>query len=246
MKIGFYFNCYKNRYATDKILENTRRIYPNNPIFLMNDNGDDFSDIAIKYNCEYYYSNINILGGCKFVYNGKTSYRMGFPSEKESKLYLKYILKAIEYCNTEYLILLEDDVYINDKVKVFPIHAGGNQKVNKFSVLLQNPNDFNIIKKEYPKSKIDFWNLAGGSILHCETIKKCIKNTSFSEIMKFDQYYIDKHEPWHTNDCILNYILLINGYTCDKWINTSQSNIKHPDKRFYNKNLFWEDGVFRK
>ena len=37
MKIGFYYNCYKNRYATDKILENTRKIYPNNPIFLMND-----------------------------------------------------------------------------------------------------------------------------------------------------------------------------------------------------------------
>ena len=246
-KIGFYFNCYKNRYATDKILENTRRIYPDNPIFLMSDKGDDFSDIAVKYKCKYYYSNINILGGCEFVHNGKKSYRMGFSGEKEAKLYLQYILKAIEYCNTEYLILLEDDVYINDKVKVFPKHAGGDKNSNRFCVLLKKPGDWKIIKKEYPNLKIEYFNLAGGSILHCETIKKCIEKTSFIEITKFDKYYRDKHESWHTNDCILNYLLLINGYTCDcKWTNTSQSNINHPDKRFYNKKISKENGVFRK
>ena len=72
MNVGFYYNCYKNRFATDNILKQTRTVYPDNPIFLICDKGDDLSDLAVKYNCKYYYSPINILGGR--VVNNKLLY----------------------------------------------------------------------------------------------------------------------------------------------------------------------------
>ena len=74
--VGFYYNCYKNKYATDKILEQLRQIYPTEPVFLLSDKGDDFSDIALKYNCFYKYSDINILGGR--IINGKNENKLSF------------------------------------------------------------------------------------------------------------------------------------------------------------------------
>ena len=92
---------------------------------------------------------------------------------------------------------------------------------------------------------MDYWNLGGGSILHCNTIKECIQNTSFDEICKFDYLCKTPFELWHTNDVILNYILMINGKTSEKWTNTNNSMISHPDKRFYKEGINESKGIYR-
>lgn len=237
--IGFYYNCYRNKYATDNILQQLRKIYPTEPVYLMNDKGDDLSDIAIKYNCHYKYSQINILGGR--IINGKK--HMCFTDKLSAKTYLSEIILAIDYCKTDYIILMEDDVFIHGKVKQFPQHAGGADiNANLFSNCV---HDFNQIRNQYPLIKMDYWNLGGGSILHCNTIKECIQNTSFDEICKFDYLCKTPFELWHTNDVILNYILMINGKTSEKWTNTNNSMISHPDKRFYKEGINESKGIYR-
>ena len=94
--------------------------------------------------------------------------------------------------------------------------------------------------------KFDFWNLGGGSIIHCNTIVECIDNTSFDEIKRFDDVSRECMLLWHTNDILLSYLLAIRGYTTEGWTNTKKSNIVHPYKEFYNKNLGIKEGVFRK
>ncbi len=236
--VGFYYNCYKNPFATENILKQLRKIYPIEPVYLLSDNGDDFSDIANKYNCFYKYSPINILGGR--IINGKK--HMCFTDETCAKAYINEIRTAIDFCKTDYIVLLEDDVFVHNRIQYFPQHAGGDINIgNKFRDVV---HDFKPIKIQYPEMKIDYWNLGGGSILHCRTILECFEKTSFEEIRRFDYLCKTPFELWHTNDILLNYVLMINGKTSEKWTNTWASMISHPDKRFY-KEINHEIGVYR-
>ena len=241
-KIGFYFNCYKNKHATDKVLERLRSFYPNNPIFLMNDHGDNFEDIAKKYNCVYHYSSINLLGGR--MLNGKKVHC--FCDINCAKEFLKIISDSIKQLKVEYLILIEDDVLINGLVTQFPQHSGGSPGTNLFKNCLKDITKFNLIKEKYPLMKCDYWNQAGGSIIHCQTLLECINNTKLSDIQSLDEYCKEGLEFWHTNDILLGFMLAINGKTSEKWTNTNHSNIIHPYKEFYKDNLGIEQGVFRK
>ena len=240
MNVGFYYNCYKNRFATENILNQTRTVYPNNPIFLICDNGDDLSDLAVKYNCKYYYSPINILGGR--VVNNKLCHC--FTNEECAKQFLNCILMAIEYCNTDYLILLEDDVFITDIVTQFPTHSGGNLNKNYYKHQMIN-NDDSPLYKKYPNMKFNYWNLGGGSIIKSDIIKQCIENIDFEEIKEFDSICKTEFQLWHSNDLILSYLLMISGYTTEAWTNTTKSNIIHPYKEFYKSSLGINEGVFR-
>lgn len=235
--VGFYYNCYKNRHATENILKQLRSIYPDEPVYLLSDRGDDFSDIAAIYNCHYKHSPIQILGGR--IVDGKK--HMCFTDETCAKAYMDEISAAIEYCKTDYIVLMEDDVFIHGKVQHFPQHAGGDTNINRFQVMV---HDFEPIRHYYPTIQFDYWNLGGGSILHCGTIMECFRNTSFTEIRRFDYLCKFPFELWHTNDILLNYLLMINGKTADRWTNTRASMIAHPDKRFYSK-INQELGIYR-
>jgi hypothetical protein len=235
--VGFYYNCYKNRHATENILKQLRIVYPEEPVYLLSDNGDDFSDIASAYNCQYKHSPVQILGGR--IVNGVK--HMCFTDETCAKTYISEITAAIEYCKTDYIVLMEDDVFIHNKIKQFPQHAGGDTNINRFSIMV---HDFEPIRKNYPEMRFDYWNLGGGSILHCETIMECFRNTQFQEIRRFDYLCKSPFELWHTNDILLNYILMIRGKTVDRWTNTAASMIAHPDKRFYKK-INKELGIYR-
>lgn len=240
-KIGFYYNCYKNKYATDNVLNVLRKYYPDNNIFLMSDKGDDFNDLALKYNCVYYYSNINILGGK--IINSKPF--MGFANTDCMMEYLKIIKIAIDKCDSEYIIFMEDDVVINGLINFFPKHSGGDTNTNNFNNLLNDEGKI-FFKQKYPNIKFNYWNLAGGSIIHSQTLLECIENINIDELLFLNKYATHPLGFCHTNDIILSFLLAINGKTNDKWTNTPNSNIKHPDKRFYNKNLGIEQGVHRK
>lgn len=226
--VGFYYNCYKNQYATENILKQLRTIYPGEPVYLLSDHGDDFSDLAQTFNCYYKYSPIQILGGR--VIDGKR--HMCFTNEQCAKAFIDEITAAINYCKTDYIVLMEDDVFIHGKIQQFPLHAGGDLNVNNFSVAVR---DFTPIRDYYRNIKFDFWNLGGGSILHSKTMLECFEKTSFEEIRRFDYLCKTQFELWHTNDTLLNYVLMINGKTADRWTNTRASMIAHPDKRFYKK-----------
>lgn len=241
-QIGFYFNCYKNKFATEKVLSYVRLYYPENPIFLMSDNGDDFQDIAKKYNCYYYYSPINVLGGK--IINGKKT--QCFSNQMCAKEFLKIIQLCLKTINVEYIVLLEDDVLINGVIEKLPKYSGGAVNSNSFTICLKHTQDLSKIKNHFPLMEYTYWNQAGGSIIHSKTLEDCINSTNFDEICMFDDYCKEGLEFWHTNDILIGFILSINGKSSEGWTNTTHSNIIHPYKNFYSKNLGIEHGVYRK
>lgn len=242
--IGFYYNCYKQLFATEKILEQVRKFYPIEPIYLVSDNGYNFEHIAKKFNCYYEHSNENILGG-RVINNHK---KFMFRDKESAKTYLNRIISCINYCKTDYIILLEDDVYINNRFNnLISSDCGGEQNYNRLDNLAQGITE--IIKKKYD-IKFAHWSLAGGSIINSKSFMECITNTPFDKIDFFEEY-TSKYNPhggnelWHTNDVLLSYLFIINNKSWEPWVNTSKSNIIHPDKRFYEQKLDIDKGIWR-
>ena len=60
VQFGAIYQVYKNNKATRFALENFRRCFPHNPIVLISDGGNDFSDIAKEFDCGYHLSLIHI------------------------------------------------------------------------------------------------------------------------------------------------------------------------------------------
>ena len=102
-------------YNQIKSLENSvsilKSVYPDCDIHLCSDSGYDFSDFCQKYNIDYkHYSN-----------------RLGYPESegrngwtKEKSLEFIFRIKtACEYLKNDFVILFEEDVLVNKKIKAF-------------------------------------------------------------------------------------------------------------------------------
>jgi hypothetical protein len=105
---GAYLQCYKNPYATYKCLESFRTFYPDNTIVILSDNGYDYTKMAEYFKCIYIHSNENTA----FIYDDPNN---SGKFENTFKL-IERVVKAFELCKEDYVMWLEDDVSINNKI----------------------------------------------------------------------------------------------------------------------------------
>lgn len=108
MTLGAYYQCFKNRVATEYVLKSFREHYPEAPVIIVSDGGDDFSDLAQMYNCQYFWrENIQSCRGKALAYN-----------------YDNWILwwndfkKYVSMLDTDYMIFLEDDVAVRRPISL--------------------------------------------------------------------------------------------------------------------------------
>jgi hypothetical protein len=102
--LGAVFMAYKNVNATDFVIENFRKYFPESPIYLFSDGGDDLSSLAQKYENIGYSWVPNILG------NEINNYiKLPYESFRMREFWNRQKI-AVEFCNTDYMIILEDDV----------------------------------------------------------------------------------------------------------------------------------------
>ena len=59
-KFGCFHTVYENKKATEFILTEFRKFYPDAPYTLCGDGGADYSDVAEKFNCNYIHSYMHI------------------------------------------------------------------------------------------------------------------------------------------------------------------------------------------
>ena len=109
-RIGFFYPVYKQPRATRHVLENVRKYYPDSPIVMVSDGGNDFSELASEFCCLY--SNEEQLG------NGR-----GTIMETSEKLgaWLLRLANAMNYTQSRgcgWTLLLEDDVLLKGRFVV--------------------------------------------------------------------------------------------------------------------------------
>ena len=118
ISIGAFFPCYNERNAVLYSIERLYTIYENIPCYLVSDGGDDFSFLEEKF------SNLK----CEMDENkrGKITKSDQFQGNIERAAYaenaiysfLERIRRSIEYCKTDYIIIMEPDVLINGRLNI--------------------------------------------------------------------------------------------------------------------------------
>lgn len=184
---GAYLQVFKNDGKADFVLKNFRKHYPDVPVYLVSDKGDNFSDIADKYNCEYLHDNFNTGADPN-----------GFNKEQTIK-WIERVVKGNEYLNEQYMIYLEDDILIrSNNIKFDGIDIAG-QTINKI------PGEvIKLCKENYNAYfNTDCYGACGGAIyrsdvlqLHCDDMIKFVVDeweTLEKRGVKFG--YLDMYMP---------------------------------------------------
>ena len=102
-----FYQCHKQPKSTIATLASFRKVYPTSSVYLFCDAGDDMSHIASHFNCRYEY--ITDRTG-----NGTTLY---FLSKERFTSYVKRLLFAAQNSKEDFLMILEDDTILHNKIR---------------------------------------------------------------------------------------------------------------------------------
>lgn len=232
LDFSVYFQCYSNKRATYATLQSFRKFYPNVPILLVSDGGEDFSALARHFNCEYYYDPVNIS------YWPCTDMRRWFDRIK----------RACTLFNTEWVLILETDVRTRDRISKYPhAHLSGQGGSRGTRITKQlSPAAQVYIKEKYPETENFGISGCGGSIFHRASFMKCVDAMKPGDIEEWTK--LDAGIP--ASDVALTFLFLVNGYVVRRWLDLSHDTIgnwgpgsafDHQFKYYYDHPLSEED-----
>jgi len=163
MILSAFHSAYKNKKATEEAIKNFRK-HNNGPYFLVSDGGDDFSEIAEKYNCYYYHSDWNL----SLRDHNHPSGIYGNTKE-ETLEWLKRFYLACTLLKSDHIMMMEDDVLIKDKIDVDDdVEFCGLSSGNRIH---QELIDY-LTEKYDAKFYCNWYALCGGSIFKTDTFVK--------------------------------------------------------------------------
>lgn len=112
MILSVFHSAYKNKKATEEAIKNFRK-YNDGPYFLVSDGGDDFSEIAKKYNCYYQHFDWNLSlrdhNHPSGIYGN---------TKQETLEWLRRFYLACTLLESDHIMMMEDDVLIKGKINV--------------------------------------------------------------------------------------------------------------------------------
>lgn len=229
--ITVHLQIHKNKIAVEECLKRFRLHFPNLPIYIHGDNGDDFSYLKQIYNTEYKHWTTSIsprgLSGGNWV---------GF---------LERILLTCKRYPNEWILFLEEDVNTLHGNIIFPTSDFAGIRGHKLS-----PQLIQYIRTLHPNLVDIKYNTCGGSIAKMDAVVKSIETILNGNI---DMDYITRLDRRVTqySDVLISTILLLNGYIYSEWEQLSEtasgvfkSNavFDHSWKKYYNKND-WENFI---
>lgn len=195
--------CFSNKRAVFECLKSFRQYYPDVPITLVSDGGDDFIEIKDRFNLTYKYSDKNILPKGKMC---------GIDGVKE---YFKRIYEHCNSVNTDWVVILEEDVITLRPIKYFPTTECAGPRLNCYS-----PDLTNFLIKKYGYKQYGY-GMCGGSIFKRKAfIQAFNKILDVEECTKYDERLFG----W--SDVPLTLLFHLSGYDYSIWNEISEKT--HP------------------
>jgi hypothetical protein len=121
--LGFFYSCYTEKKAVEYSLSELRKNYPDSPIYLVSDGGLDFS--YLKENDDNLFVSLEedtMSATFKITGDQVTG---NFREEKNQIAIKKCALavldrleRAIEYCKTDYILMLDPDALVRGKLTI--------------------------------------------------------------------------------------------------------------------------------
>jgi hypothetical protein len=126
--LGFFFSCYKEKKAVEYSLSELVKHYPDNPIYLVSDGGEDFSHLESQFNnikttleedtmSETFKITAGSSGCDKRVGNYAEDYYQDV-IKKCTLAVLNRLEKAIDYCKTDYILMMDPDTLVRGKLNI--------------------------------------------------------------------------------------------------------------------------------
>ena len=154
--LGFYIPGFYER-ASEEVVKNIRKFYPESSIIISSDGGPDYYNIAKKYDCQFQYYNHNL---------GYPEMPHGYRKEKALE-WLKRFYVACLLCKETHIMCAEDDVAIIDNIYIedsWEIYAHGTTNYVPAELL-----DF-CFKVSGKVPSRPYYGAGGGTIYKKETI----------------------------------------------------------------------------
>jgi hypothetical protein len=204
--LGAYFQAYKNKRATDFVLTKFRESYPDSPIMLISDGGDDFSDLASKHKTSY--AHLHNIFGAEDVDRYYDSTRM-IEAWRRHKL-------AVDNASCDYIMILEDDVLIQRQIDLRNFDSKGVVVENYLpQAAIQE------IERCGGKVGIKQYGLCGGSVYSSRAFLNVYESALSYTREKHDDVYF-RNPPEHPNrsvcaiDCNIVFHFNRCGYSYEK------------------------------
>jgi hypothetical protein len=212
--IGVHYQTWKNRNMVNLVLKNFRKHYPEAPLRMVSDGGEKFDDLAKEYNCIFDYESENIYPKAVFV---------GHPNHKKEVSYgaglvwLRRLYDTAKQFDTDWIILMEDDIFTLGRIKDFPNTngAGATNPLHFTSELTQYLLNRNNVNTLYA------YGMCGGAILDrqffVEAYEKYINEFSaeIEQLCKLD------HRVGGWTDTLITAFIIFCGGTNGVWQGTS-------------------------
>jgi hypothetical protein len=234
--IGAFYQAYNKPRCVDFVLSNFRKHYPDTDVVLISDGGNDFSDIAAKYKCMYFYEQ-NLSGDMSDKSKGLASSYF-----HSSDVLVNYVLrfgKYIQNIKNKKIMILEDDVYVIQKTS-----SDTPYDLNGINLLESLPEPVCMYLKNI--SKIPYGG-CGGCILKTEFFQNILKEENKKQVVEqVNKYCSLTNERW-ASDSIISYICVANGGSMGVWdglgetwqkdliprLNNKTVDVIHQYKNFY-------------
>lgn len=193
-EFGVFYQVYKNKKAPAAVLENFRRFFPTNPIVMISDGGEDFSDIAERYNCTYFWKE-NIFG------NETNGYDKHCYDSKRTIEWWNRQKLVCDICEQDYTMIVEDDCLFQSPFSINPpFQLRGVQKSNK----LTEPLLREIRNCGYEG---DQYGMCGGSVYNAKTFLE-IYDDVIEDIRENHDRLLEQelhYRPLGAVDCSITY-----------------------------------------
>jgi len=214
MEIGFYSHVYRNLRATQGCLESIRKFYPSNPIVISCDGGEDYSYLCTRYNATYFYNKKHL---------GYPTQPYGFRVD-DALEWLDRMYRAVLQMNTEYFIMMEDDVLLVKKITIDKNWDMAGQPMLYEGQVPLMPEPFLDIIEKYSgvRPKQNYYNCGGGSIFKTSTFLNNYESIRVFLTKNMDKIQTTIYPTLGWLDCLLCVFFLL----CGKQLNEN--------KRLYN------------
>lgn len=232
-RVGFYLQMANEPKATLELIRSVRVHFPDAPLSVTSDAGSyDCSAACATY-------------GCVFTREHTAAGMHGGGGVME---YVRRLKRAAESAETEWIVLLEDDVRVERGVTRWPkkgIDGGGVQDW-RWTAPLSKELLAEIARRNGGRApSYKNYGLCGGAIVRASALAS-LPDDLPEEEMRLLQKMDDRFGMW--NDVTLSALLMLGGHALEPWDDVKQGNhpahataFVHNDKRWYGVRMDAED-----
>ena len=166
-KIGVFYTCYKEKDAVEYSLDVLYSIYPDIPVYLISDGGSDYRFLKDKAYGKYVEAMLEEdsrgmvpkITEDTYLEPANNSY-----IKRSIEIFLERVKRAIEFCDCEYLLVMEPDVLVRGKLNIPDGSKFMGSRINS-GLSQQLKNVMSSVEGAIP---VDVWG-ATPAIFNCET-----------------------------------------------------------------------------